>query len=80
MAPLDQSEAYGKVFEDGLKTRRQVVGNTYVDAALSNGATEFARPMQELVTSWCWGGVWGRPGLERKQRSLLSAYIRSSSL
>ncbi|KAK5744131.1 hypothetical protein LTR17_002161 [Elasticomyces elasticus] len=72
MANKEHSEAYGKVFDDGLKMRREVVGNAYVDAALERGSTPFARPMQELVTSWCWGDVWNRPGLERKQRSLLN--------
>ena len=60
------------IFGSGLKVRREVVGNAYVDAALSNGSTEFSRPGQELVTEWCWGYVWTRPGLDRKQRSLLN--------
>jgi 4-carboxymuconolactone decarboxylase len=65
-------ELHEQLFEEGLKVRRAVVGNTYVDRSLANGSSEFARPAQELVTEWCWGHVWTRPGLERKQRSLLS--------
>ncbi|KAF9892623.1 hypothetical protein FE257_001025 [Aspergillus nanangensis] len=61
-----------QLFEDGLNVRRAVVGDTYVDRALANGSSEFSRPGQELVTEWCWGHIWTRPGLERKQRSLLN--------
>ncbi|CRL29313.1 Carboxymuconolactone decarboxylase [Penicillium camemberti] len=60
------------LFEEGLKVRRAVVGNAYVDRSLANGSSDFARPGQELVTEWCWGHIWTRPGLERKQRSLLN--------
>ncbi len=60
-----------KLFDQGLKTRREVLGAEYVDAAIRN-ADEFSRPMQELVTQYCWGDVWNRPGLERKTRSLLN--------
>ncbi|UNI22998.1 4-carboxymuconolactone decarboxylase [Purpureocillium takamizusanense] len=65
-------ELHKRLFEEGLKVRRSVVGDTYVDRALANGSTEFSRPGQELVTEWCWGYAWTRPGLERKQRSLLN--------
>lgn len=58
-------------FENGLKTRREVLGAAYVDASISK-ATEFNWPMQELVTEYCWDAVWNRPGLERKQRSILN--------
>ncbi|KAJ5959256.1 4-carboxymuconolactone decarboxylase [Penicillium vulpinum] len=61
-----------QLFEEGLKVRREVVGDTYVDRALANGSTEFSRPGQELVTEWCWGYAWTRPGLERRDRSLLN--------
>ncbi|CAG9984542.1 unnamed protein product [Clonostachys byssicola] len=60
------------LFEAGLQTRREVVGNVYVDRSLENGSTEFTYPNQQLVTEWCWGNIWSRPGLERKQRSLLN--------
>ncbi|TXB97165.1 hypothetical protein FocTR4_00011879 [Fusarium oxysporum f. sp. cubense] len=53
-----------EMFQLGLQNRREVVGNTYVDAALNNGKSEFAYPGQQLVTEWCWGNVWSRPGLE----------------
>ncbi|KAJ5129358.1 uncharacterized protein N7515_005397 [Penicillium bovifimosum] len=60
------------LFEEGLKVRREVVGDTYVDRALENGSTDFSRAGQELVTEWCWGYAWTRLGLERRDRSLLN--------
>jgi 4-carboxymuconolactone decarboxylase len=66
------SELHKQLFDEGIKMRRAVVGDAFVDRALANGSTEFSRPGQELVTEWCWGYVWNRPGLEKKQRSLLN--------
>jgi 4-carboxymuconolactone decarboxylase len=60
-----------KRFEDGLEVRRAVLGEEYVNKALAQ-ADEFSRPLQELVTEYCWGSVWTRPGLPRKTRSLLN--------
>jgi 4-carboxymuconolactone decarboxylase len=60
-----------KRFEEGLAVRRQVLGADYVDRAIAE-ADEFTRPLQELVTEYCWGSVWTRPGLPRKTRSLLN--------
>jgi 4-carboxymuconolactone decarboxylase len=57
--------------EVGQQTRREVLGADHVDRSLAQ-ATEFARPMQELVTEYCWGAVWSRPGLPRGVRSLLN--------
>jgi 4-carboxymuconolactone decarboxylase len=59
------------LFDKGLKTRREVLGSEYVDNSIKN-ADEFNRDMQELVTQYCWGDVWNRPGLERKTRSFLN--------
>lgn len=58
-------------FEQGLAIRRQVLGADYVDNAINN-ATDFTRPMQELVTTYCWGEVWGRDTLPLKTRSLIN--------
>lgn len=63
--------AHQVLFEEGNRVRRAVNGPAYVDAALA-GATDFSRPMQQLVSEACWGSVWTRPGLERKTRSLLN--------
>ncbi|MBH1963375.1 MAG: 4-carboxymuconolactone decarboxylase [Comamonadaceae bacterium] len=59
------------LFDQGLSTRRDVLGSEYVDAAIKN-ATDFNIDMQELVTQYCWGDVWNRPGLDRKTRSFLN--------
>ena len=59
------------LFEKGLKVRREVLGAEYVDASIAN-ATDFTRPMQELTTEWCWGNTWTRPGLSRRERSLIN--------
>lgn len=66
------AKAHKTLFDEGLKIRYEVAGKTYVDKALVSGSSEFARPMQELVTEACWGSVWSRPGLERKTRSMLN--------
>ena len=60
-----------KMFEKGLSIRRAVLGAEYVDNAIKN-ADDFSRPLQELVTQYCWGEIWGRPGLDRKTRSFIN--------
>ncbi len=65
--PATQSSVYKK----GLKIRREVLGRKYVNASIK-AADDFNRPFQELVTEYCWGAVWGRPGLSRKTRSLIN--------
>ncbi|MFA7506287.1 MAG: 4-carboxymuconolactone decarboxylase [Burkholderiaceae bacterium] len=60
-----------ELFDKGLKTRREVLGAEYVDNAIRN-ADEFNQDMQELVTQYCWGDVWNRPGLDRRTRSFLN--------
>jgi 4-carboxymuconolactone decarboxylase len=60
-----------EVFDKGLEIRRAVLGADYVNKSI-NTADDFNRPFQELVTEYCWGAVWGRPGLPRKTRSMLN--------
>ena len=60
-----------EMYDKGLSIRRKVLGDDYVDAQLKN-ADDFNRPLQELVTEYCWGHVWGRDGLPLKQRSMLN--------
>ncbi len=64
-------------FEHGLSIRKEVLGDEYVDAALKN-ANAFTRPLQELITEYAWGAVWGRSGLERRERSLLNIALLSA--
>jgi 4-carboxymuconolactone decarboxylase len=47
------------------------LGAEYVDKSISQ-ADDFNRPLQELVTEYCWGTVWSRPGISRKMRSLIN--------
>ena len=58
-------------YERGLRVRREVLGDAHVDRALS-AADELTRPFQDLVTRYAWGDVWGRPGLDRRTRSMLT--------
>ncbi len=60
-----------ELFKKGLEIRREVLGADYVDQSISK-ADEFSLPLQELVTEYCWGVVWARPGLDRKTRSLIN--------
>jgi 4-carboxymuconolactone decarboxylase len=66
-----------ELFDKGLATRREVLGDEYVQRSLDS-ADEFSMPMQELVTQYCWGDVWNRPGLERAQRSLINLAMISA--
>jgi 4-carboxymuconolactone decarboxylase len=58
-------------YETGMKVRRAVLGDAYVDKAIA-GATEFTQPLQDMVTENCWGEIWTRDGLPRKTRSLIT--------
>jgi len=60
-----------KRYETGLRIRREVLGAEYVNKSIST-ADDYNRPLQELVTEYCWGAVWSRPGLSRKMRSLIN--------
>jgi 4-carboxymuconolactone decarboxylase len=56
---------------EGLATRRVVLGEAYVDAALAK-VTSFTAPLQELVTRHAWGNTWQRPGLDLRTRSIVT--------
>lgn len=55
--------------EDGLRVRREVLGDAHVDRALAD-STPFSAPFQQFVTRTAWGDVWSRPGLDRRARSV----------
>lgn len=59
------------MFDKGLKIRKEVLGNEYVENSINN-ATDFNRELQELVTTYCWGEVWGREGLPKQTRSIIN--------
>jgi 4-carboxymuconolactone decarboxylase len=60
-----------KRYEEGMKSRRAVLGDAHVERAQKN-RTPFNEPFQDLITRYTWGEVWSRPGLPRKTRSLLT--------
>jgi 4-carboxymuconolactone decarboxylase len=65
------------MLQRGLEMRRQVLGAEHVDRSMAN-VSPFGRPAQELVTEFCWGAVWTRPGLEPKTRSLINLAMLSA--
>ena len=60
-----------EMFEAGLAMRKSVLGAEFVENAI-NSADDFNRPLQELVTEYCWGACWTREGLTKKERSMLN--------
>lgn len=60
-----------KVYDTGMKIRRAVAGEAYVDKAMAN-VTDFNRDFQRIVTQYCWGEAWGDDTLKRRERSILN--------
>lgn len=60
-----------QTYDRGLEVRTAVLGEDYVRKATAN-RDDFSGPMQDLVTEFCWGAVWGRDGLSLKTRSMLN--------
>jgi 4-carboxymuconolactone decarboxylase len=60
--------------EAGMATRRQVLGNEWVDRAVA-GTTPFTADFQDFITRVAWGDIWQRPGLARRDRSLMTMSI-----
>ena len=58
-------------YDDGMKVRREVLGDAHVDAAIEK-TTEFTADFQDLITRYAWGEIWARPGLDRKTRSAIT--------
>jgi 4-carboxymuconolactone decarboxylase len=65
------------VFERGMEIRKSVLGKEFVEKSFA-AADDFNRPMQELVTEYCWGAVWGREELPKKIRSMLNLAMISA--
>lgn len=57
--------------EDGMKVRREVLGDEHVDAAIER-TTDFTADFQDLITRYAWGEIWSRPGLDRRTRSAVT--------
>ena len=60
--------------KQGMKLRREVLGDAYVDRAQST-ATPLTKDFQDLVTRYAWGEIWSRPGLDRRTRSCITVAI-----
>jgi 4-carboxymuconolactone decarboxylase len=65
------------VFDKGLAIRKSVLGAEFVEKSFA-AADDFNRPLQELVTEYCWGAVWGRDTLDKKTRSMLNLAMLAS--
>ena len=60
-----------ELYDKGLQIRREVLGRDAVDLSLA-AVNKFNDPMNQLTTEWCWGEIWGRPGLDHKTRSIIN--------
>src|SRR5215203_5458155 len=58
-------------YDRGMRIRREVLGDEYVDAAIER-TTEFTADFQDLITRYAWGEIWARPGLDRRTRSVIT--------
>ncbi len=70
---MDETTRYA----DGMKTRRAVLGDAYVDKA-GAAVTEFSRDWQEFITRTAWNDIWNRPGLQRRERSIIVLSIATA--
>lgn len=68
---MDSNDTHATTYEEGLATRKEVLGASHVERSLGQ-VSEFSRPIQELVTEYCWGAVWTREGLDRRSRSMIN--------
>jgi 4-carboxymuconolactone decarboxylase len=67
---MDERQRY----EQGMKVRREVLGDAHVDKSLQN-RNAFNEEFQELITRYAWGEIWSRPGLSRQTRSMITLAI-----
>ena len=64
-------------YDKGMEIRRATLGDAYVDRAIAS-MDDFTKDVQELVTAYCWGEVWGREGIDRKTRSTINLAMISA--
>jgi len=67
----EPTSAASDAYTAGMAVRREVLGEAHVDRATA-GATDFTREFQEFITEYAWGGIWTRPGLDRRSRSMIT--------
>jgi 4-carboxymuconolactone decarboxylase len=63
-----------ELYNKGMKTRREVLGNEHVDRAEAN-KTDFDADFQEYITNSAWGAIWSRPGLTKRERSMITIAV-----
>ena len=68
---LGSAKTVDQVLAEGMRVRREVLGDAHVDRAIVS-ATDFTADFQELITSYAWGSIWTRPGLDRRSRSMIT--------
>ena len=68
---MNETASPSERYHQGMATRRAVLGDAHVDRAAAT-STEFDRPFQELITEAAWGHVWSRPGLTKRERSIIT--------
>ena len=66
-----------QALDEGMAVRRQVLGDEHVDRANAN-RTPFTEDFQDFITRYAWGGVWTRPGLDRRTRSCITVAMLAS--
>ncbi|MFC9545875.1 4-carboxymuconolactone decarboxylase [Streptomyces sp. NPDC056956] len=71
VAPQQPAHGPADAYDEGMKVRRDVLGDAHVDRVLAQ-ADDFSADFQEFVTRYAWGGVWDRPGLDRRTRSCVT--------
>ncbi|MQW77563.1 4-carboxymuconolactone decarboxylase [Nocardioides sp. dk4132] len=71
LGPTRDQHTVAELREVGMQVRREVLGAEHVDRAMAD-ATELTREFQHFITEYAWGGVWTRPGLDRRSRSMIT--------
>ena len=67
-----------ETFKKGLEIRKEVLGKDFVEDSIAN-ASDFSKPLQDLVTEFCFGAVWGRGGLSKRDRSLINIALLAAA-
>ena len=65
-------------YDQGMKTRREVLGDAHVDRAEAN-KTEFSKPFQGLITEGAWGTVWSSDNISRRERSMITLALLAAT-
>jgi 3-oxoadipate enol-lactonase/4-carboxymuconolactone decarboxylase len=75
IAVVERADEFNRLLRgflsDGMRTRREVLGDAHVDAAIAR-TTDFTADFQDLITRYAWGEIWTRPGLDRRMRSAIT--------